>query len=209
MAEALTGNKYYEQGNFDLETQEFSGTFSDPKYTGVAKSWHGLMTISLAPTQNSTDIAADDDPAYLTMQGALMYEGQVSVVGMKLSEYENFFNIQKDKNGMVLIGSRKLPKEVGIAFKNTGGTEVGLVTNKFVLFRCVVTLPSITTASIDADGNTIREFTMDVKAKPIQYKNEEGAVDSVTLGCFDSETNKTIWDKIKTGLFLPDATIEP
>lgn len=204
---ALDGKKYYEQGNYALETQEYTGTAADGKYTGEVKKWYGMMRINLTSNQEDTNIAADDDPSYLTMRPAMTMTGDLTLVGIKLADYQYLFNVNKDKNNMLLFGSKKLAKEVGMSFKITGGTEEGMVTNKLIFFRTTMQLPDISTESLSEDGTTIREVTIGITVKPVQYTDLTGQLDQATYGAFDSETNKEIWDKIKDGLFLPNATL--
>lgn len=207
----MSSNKYYEQGNFELETQEFSGTPANPSYIGTVKSWYGLMEISLESSQDSTAIAADDDANYLEMKPPLVMTGTIRVTGMKVSEFANLFNVRQDTNGMYLFGSRAQDKTVGISFKNTGYDENGsLCTNKFILFRAQITLPAIGTESLNESGDTIRDFTMNVKASYVKYTYTDNNVektDTATYGMFNSIDHASIWDDIKNGLFLPNADL--
>lgn len=199
-----TAQKYYEKGNFELESQAFAGTPANPSYSGDIKKWYGLMEISLSASQDTTNIAADDIADYLSMTPPMVLTGTIKVTGMQITEYEHLFNVTTDANGMYLFGSQKLPKEVGLAFKNTASINNELVTNKFMLFRCKVQLPNIGTTSIDEDGNTIRDFTMNVTASYIKYTNA-GKTDFTTYGVVDSSNEH--WDQMKNGLFVPNAQL--
>lgn len=199
--------KYFEKGNFEMQTQAFSGTASEPAYSGTVKSWYGLMELSLTASQDVKNIAADDIADYLSMTPPMVMSGTIRITGMKIADYENLFNVVKDSNGVYLFGSQKLAKEVGLSFKNTGVDDQGnLVTNKFILYRAQIDLPPITTASIDEDGSTIRDFTMNVRAGSIKYtipsgQTNAGAVEFATYGVIDStETN---WNAIKDKFVLP------
>lgn len=199
--------KYFEKGNFEMQTQAFSGTASEPAYSGTVKSWYGLMELSLTASQDITNIAADDIADYLSMTPPMVMSGTIRITGMKIADYENLFNVVKDSNGVYLFGSQKLAKEVGLSFKNTGVDDQGnLVTNKFILYRAQIDLPPITTASVDEDGSTIRDFTMNVRAGSIKYtipagQTNAGAVEFATYGVIDStETN---WNAIKDKFVLP------
>ena len=199
--------KYYEKGNFEMQTQSFSGSAAKPAYTGDVKSWYGLMELSLTASQDATLIAADDIADYLTMTPPQVLTGTIKITGMKIADYQYLFNVVKDTNDMYLFGSQKLPKQVGLSFKNTGVDDAGnVVSNKFILFRCTVDLPPITTASIDEDGNTIRDFTMNVRASYIKYtvpdgQANEGAVDFATYGVIDS--NNANWENLKDSFVVP------
>lgn len=203
--------KYYEKGNFEMETQAFSGSASAPAYSGTVKKWYGLMELSLTADQDSTLIAADDIADYLAMTPPMVMTGTIKITGMKIADYEHLFNVIKDSNNMYLFGSQKLAKEVGLSFKNTGVDDEGnMVTNKFILFRTQISLPPITTASIDADGNTIRDFTMNVRASYIKYtipigQENAGATDFATYGVIDS--NNANWNSIKDTFILPYGTV--
>ena len=205
------GNKYYEQGNFELETQAFSGTITSPAYTGAVKKWYGLMEISLEASQDSTSVSADDDPTYLEMNPPMILEGTIKITGMKVSDYASLFNVRVDNNGMYLFGSRAQKKVVGLAFKNTGYDDDGVyATNKFIMFRATVTLPPIGTESLNEAGDTIRDFTLNVKASHVVYSYTDNNVqktDTATYGIFNSVTNSAIWDTIKDGIFAPNATL--
>lgn len=204
-------SKYYEQGNFELETQAFAGTPSNPSYSGEVKSWFGLMEINLESSQEGTDISADDIADYLTMKPPMVMTGTIKVTGMKVSEYSKLFNVRQDSNGMYLFGSRALDKEVGMAFKNTGYDEHGmLLTNKFILFRAKLTLPNIGTESLTKEGDVIRDFTINVKASYVKYNYTEDnttKTDTATYGNFNSVDHAAIWDTIKDGIFAPNATL--
>lgn len=200
-------DKYYETGNFELQTQAFSGTASAPAYSGKVKSWYGMMELSLTASQDVTNIAADDIADYLTMQPPMVMTGTIRLTGIKIADYENLFNVVKDSNGVYLFGSQQLPKEVGLSFKNTSKDGEGnMNTNKFILYRAQIDLPPITTASVDEDGSTIRDFTMNVRAGYIKYtvpsgQPNAGAVKFATYGIIDStETN---WNAIKDKFVLP------
>lgn len=199
--------KYFEKGNFEMQTQEFSGSASAPAYSGTVKSWYGLMELSLSASQETTNIAADDIADYLSLTPPMVLTGTIKITGMKIADYQYLFNVVKDVNNMYLFGSQKLAKQVGLSFKNTGVDDEGnMVTNKFILFRCQIDLPPITTASIDEDGNTIRDFTMNIRAGYIKYtvpngQANAGAIDFATYGVVDS--NNSNWDNIKDSFVLP------
>lgn len=205
------GNKYYEQGNFELETKAFSGTPSAPAYTGDVNRWYGLMEINLETSQDVTEIAADDDATYLEMKPPMILTGTIKVTGMKVSDFSKLFNVRADSNGMYLFGSRAQDKTVGIAFKNTGYDDDGVyATNKFIMFRAKVTLPPIGTESLNSDGDTIRDFTLNIRASYVKYTytdNGTDKTDTATYGMFNSVDNADVWDKVKDGIFAPNETL--
>lgn len=209
----MSSNKYYEQGNYELETQAFSGTPSNPAYSGEVKKWFGLMELSFESSQDATAISADDDANFLDMRPPMVMTGTIKVTGMKVSDYSKLFNVRQDSNGMYLFGSRAQDKEVGLAFKNTGYDENGmLLTNKFILFRVKLALPTIGTESLNEDGDTIREFSIGVKASYVKYTYTDTDTntqkeDTATYGNFNSLDHAAIWDTIKDGIFPPNAVL--
>lgn len=198
--------KVFEEGNFDLETAVFTGNARKYQY-GATKKWHGTMSLTMDFTQEVTSIAADDDPDYLQIAGFLTGSGSLKIAGMKLDEYQELFNVDTySESGPYLFGSKKIPKEVGLAFKNTSKTESGQSFNKFVLYRVKATLPPLTTESMKNDGVTIRDFTINITASSVYYRKADGTIDAATYGAYNSEKHSSVWSTIASGIKAPNGT---
>ena len=192
-------SQLYEVGNRKFFAAELlaTGAFG-------AKSYHeGLMELKLEFAQEVTEINADDNPAFITLAGAVTGEGSVKFAVLPYSVYSKFFNVSTDKNGAVVIsGKAKAPKLVAFGYYSQVGDGSESL---FTLYKAAFSLPPLN--SVSFDGKTIRDLTLEVKVYPYTYKDAANKDQQVTYTILNSETNKTIWAKAQAAIYVPDCTL--
>ena len=192
-------SQLYEVGNRKFFAAELlpSGAFG-------AKTYHeGLVEVKIEFSQEVTEINADDNPAFITLAGAVTGEGTVKFAVLPYSVYSKFFNVTTDKNGAVVIsGKSAKPKQVAFGYYSQVGDGSESL---FTIYKASFSLPSLN--SVSFDGKTIRDLTLDVKVSPYTYKDTAGKEQQATYSIINSETNKTIWAKAQAAIYVPDSTL--
>lgn len=200
MAENIDISQLYEVGNRKFFAAELKtdGTFGQ-------KAYHeGLVEVKLDFSQEITDISADDNPAFITLAGAVAGEGTVKFAVLPYSVYSKFFNVTTDKNGAVVIsGKGSKPKEVAFGYYSQVGDGSE---SMFTIYKAVFSLPSLN--SVSFDGKTIRDLTLNVKISPYAYTDAAGKQQQATYSILNSETNKDIWSAAQDDIYIPDSNIE-
>ena len=199
MADNIDVSQLYEVGNRKFFAAELlpTGAFG-------AKTYHeGLVEVKLEFTQEVTEINADDNPAFITLAGAVSGEGTVKFAVLPYSVYSKFFNVSVDKNGaVVVLGKSAKPKQVAFGYYSQVGDGSKSL---FTIYKAAFSLPSLN--SVSFDGKTIRDLTLDVKISPYTYKDAAGKDAQATYTILNSETNKTIWAKAQAAIYVPDCTL--
>lgn len=192
-------SQLYETGNkkFFAASLENDGTF------GVKEYHEGLMEVKIEFKSEVTDIAADDNLAYIRLNTPLSGEGTIKFAVLPFNVYSKFFDVETDKNGVVVIKSKGKGKEVAFGYYSTVGDGSE---SMFTLYRAVFSLPSL--SSISFDGKTIRDLTLNVKVYPYDYINEANKVDQVTYTILNSTINDDIWSQVQDEIYIPDTTLE-
>jgi len=192
-------SQLYEVGNRRFFAAEIlaNGTFG-------AKTYHeGMIECKLEFTQEVTEINADDNPAFITLAGAVSGEGTVKFAVLPYSVYSKFFNVTVDKNGAVVIsGKSSKPKQVAFGYYSQVGDGSESL---FTIYKAAFSLPALN--SVSFDGKTIRDLTLDVKISPYTYKDTANKEQQATYSIINSETNKTIWAKAQAAIYVPDSTL--
>lgn len=200
MPEAIDISQLYEVGNRKFFAAELKadGTFG-------AKTYHdGLVEVKLEFSQEVTEINADDNPAFITLAGAVTGEGTVKFAVLPYSVYSKFFNVSVDKNGAVVIsGKSAKPKQVAFGYYSQVGDGSE---SMFTIYKASFSLPSLN--SVSFDGKTIRDLTLNVKIAPYTYKDAQDKDQQATYTIINSETNKTIWAYAQAAVYIPDCTLE-
>lgn len=192
-------SQLYEIGNkkFFAASLNADGTFG-------AKEYHeGLMEVELEFSSETTDISADDEPAFVRLNAPLEGEGSVKFAVLPFNVYSKFFDVVTDKNGVVVIKSSGKGKEVAFGFYTTLGDGSEAM---FTLYRAVFQLPAL--SSVSFDGQTIRDLTLNVKVYPYSVKEGARLKDRVTYTIINSNMNADIWDKVQRQIYIPDAELE-
>ena len=199
MAETTDISQLYEVGNRKFFAAELlsSGAFG-------AKTYHeGLMELKLEFSQEVTEINADDNPAFITLASHVTGEGTVKFAVLPYSVYSKFFNVTVDKNGAVVISGKGVkPKLVAFGYYSQVGDGSE---SMFTLYKAAFSLPPLN--SVSFDGKTIRDLTLEVKVYPYTYKDAAAKDQQATYTILNSETNKTIWAKAQTAIYVPDSTL--
>ena len=199
MADNIDVSQLYECGNRKFFAAEINanGTFG-------MKAYHeGLIECKIEFSQEVTEINADDNPAYITLAGAVTGEGTVKFAVLPYSVYSKFFNVTTDKNGAVVIsGKSAKPKRVAFGYYSQVGDGSE---SMFTIYKAVFSLPSLN--SVSFDGKTIRDLTLNVTVSPHTYKDAAGKEQQATYSIINSETNKTIWSKVQAAIYVPDSTV--
>jgi len=188
-------SQLYETGNKKF----FAATLS-PNGTYGQKEYHeGLMEVSIEFKSETTDISADDEPAFVRLNSPLSGEGTVKFAVLPFNVYSKFFDVTTDKNGAVVINSKAKSKEVAFGFHTTVGDGSE---SMFTLYRAVFQLPPLNTVSMD--GKTIRDLTLNVNVYPFDYKGTE----KVTYSILNSKLNAPIWTSAQKEIYIPDSNLE-
>ena len=192
-------SQLYEVGNRKFFAAEIlaTGAFG-------AKTYHeGLMELKLEFSQEVTEINADDNPAFITLASPVTGEGTVKFAVLPYSVYSKFFNVTVDKNGAVVIsGKSAKPKLVAFGYYSQVGDGSE---SMFTLYKAAFSLPPLN--SVSFDGKTIRDLTLEVKVYPYAYKDAANKDQQATYTILNSETNKTVWAKAQTAIYVPDSTL--
>jgi len=188
-------SQLYEIGNkkFFAASKNANGTFGTKQYH------EGLMEVELEFTSETTDISADDEPAFVRLNSPLEGEGTVKFVVLPFSVYSKFFDVVTDKKGAVVIKSSGKGKEVAFGFYTTLGDGSEAM---FTLYRAVFQLPAL--SSISFDGQTIRDLTLNVKVYPYSITAGAQLKDRVTYTILNSNMNADIWEASQDAIYIPD-----
>ena len=195
MPNSVNVSQLYETGNkkFFAATLNSNGTFG-------AKEYHeGLMEVSIEFKSETTDISADDEPAFVRLNSPLIGEGTVKFAVLPFNVYSKFFDVTTDKNGAVLINAKGKSKEVAFGYYTTVGDGSE---SMFTLYRAVFQLPALN--SVSMDGKTIRDLTLNVNVYPFDYKGKE----KVTYTIINSRINAPIWEGVQKDIYIPDSEVE-
>ncbi len=105
-------SQLYETGNkkFFAASINEDGSFGEKEYH------EGLMQVSIEFSSESTEINADDNPAFIKLNSPLTGEGTVQFAVLPFNVYSKFFDVTTDKNGAVVIKSGAKAKEVAFGF---------------------------------------------------------------------------------------------
>jgi hypothetical protein len=199
MPDTVDISQLYEVGNRKFFAAELKadGMFG-------TKTYHeGLMELKLEFSQEITEINADDNPAFITLAGAVLGEGTVKFAVLPYGVYSKFFNVTTDRNGAVVVsGQAKAPKHVAFGYYSQVGDGSESL---FTLYKAAFSLPPLN--SISFDGKTIRDLTLEVKVYPYTYTDAQSKQQQATYTILNSETNKTVWSKVQTAIYVPDKAV--
>lgn len=201
---ATKSAKIYEAGNFHLITAKLqsSGDAYDEAY-----EWQGMMEFSATLTQSTSKVSADDDPAFLTMSGAITGTAELKLTGISYDDYDKLFPVEKDDQQAILIGGDLPTVEFGLSYYTTEVKDGVTSINKISFPRCTATIPSKPTTSKAEDGSTMTEVTISITINPFFYTNSTGTRKRVTETVINSETHKTIWEANKNKIYIPNSGI--
>jgi hypothetical protein len=199
MPETVEISQLYEVGNkkFFAASLNANGTFGE-------KTYHeGLVEVKLEFSQEVTEISADDNPAFITLAGAVSGEGTVKFAVLPYSVYSKFFNVSTDRNGAVVIsGKAKAPKHVAFGYYSQVGDGSE---SMFTIYKAAFSLPALN--SISFDGKTIRDLTLNVKIAPYTYTDVAGNKQQVSYTILNSAVNATVWSEVQTDIYIPDTEV--
>jgi phi13 family phage major tail protein len=192
-------SQLYEVGNrkFFAATLNANGTFGE-------KTYHeGLVEVKLEFSQEVTEISADDNPAFITLAGAVSGEGTVKFAVLPYSVYSKFFNVSTDRNGAVVIsGKSSKPKQVAFGYYSQVGDGSE---SMFTLYKAAFSLPSLN--SVSFDGKTIRDLTLNVKIAPYEYTDLAGKKQQVSYTILNSAANAEVWANVQDAIYIPDTEV--
>lgn len=197
---ATKSAKIYEAGNYHLITAKLQA--SGEEYD-TAYEWQGMMEFSATLTQTTNKVSADDDPAYLTMAGAITGTAELKLAGISYNDYDKLFPVEKDSQQAILIGGDLPTVEFGLSFYTSEMKDGKTSINKISFPRCTATIPSKPTTSKAEDGSTITEVTISITINPYFYTDSDGTRKRVTETVINSETHKTIWEANKDKIYIP------
>jgi hypothetical protein len=192
-------SQLYETGNKKF----FAASIDENGVFGAKEYREGLMEVSIEFKSETTDISADDDPAFVRLNSPLTGEGTVKFAVLPFAVYSKFFDVTTDKNGAVLIKSGAKSKEVAFGFYTSVGDGSE---SMFTMYRAVFKLPAL--SSVSMDGKTIRDLTLSVNVYPFEYVGEDAKREKVTYTIVNSNLNADIWKMVQDEIYIPDCEIE-
>jgi hypothetical protein len=200
MPETIEVSQLYEVGN-----KKFFAAELKPDGTYGEKEYHeGLVEVKLEFSQEVTDISADDNPAFITLAGAVSGEGTVKFAVLPYNVYSKFFNVSTDRNGAVVIsGKAKAPKPVAFGYYSAVGDGSE---SMFTVYKAAFSLPALN--SVTFDGKTIRDLTLNVKISPKEYTDINGKKQEVSYTILNSKLNAAVWDEVQDEVYIPDTEFE-
>ncbi len=192
---------FIEEGNkgFDVYSRNSDNTFN----TGIHID--GMISLSATITAETSNIAADDDPTYMTREKPITVDGTVTFAKMTVDDYKTLYANITDGNNAVTFGRRGMTKQVGFAFNNTRVFKDGTTAeNRICFLNAMFSLPPIETQTIKEDDNTVRPFAVPFKAYTHNYTRKDGQSDRAAITMINSKDNADIWDKVADRLYIPD-----
>lgn len=195
---------FIEEGNkgFDVYTRNSDNTFN----AGIHIS--GMMSLSATITAETVNIAADDDPTYMTREKPITVDGTVTFAKMTVSDYKALYANITDGNEAIVFGRRGMTKQVGYAFNNTRVFKDGTTADQRISFlNAVFSLPPIETQTVQEDDDTVRPFSVPFKAYIHNYTRKDGKSDRAAITIVNSKDNADIWDQVKDKLYIPDMDV--
>jgi len=199
-----TQTRVYEEGNYGLKVFPLN---SDGTY-GTGYAVEGTVNVDITFSRTRTNTPADDVVDYLNRTSPEKGEGTITLIGLKLSDYQKLYNNIIDTNGVIVGGRTNQSKRLGVIFYNTKNYEEGSSTNMFVLPNVTFELPNLSTTTIAEDDTTIRAFELSVTANPMNFTYNSGAnKDRYTWAVVNSVDNSTIWNNVKDTVYVPESTI--
>ena len=192
-------SQLYEAGN-----RKFFAAEILPNGSYGAKEYHeGLMEVDLEFEQETEEVGADDNPAFITIAGPVTGEGTIKFAVLPYRVYSKFFNVTTDANGAVIIsGESSRPKQVAFGYY----TQVGDGTESmFTIYRATFSLPPLN--SVSFDGQTIRDLTIPVRIVPHTYRDRQNRDKKVTYSILNSGLNSQIWAAAQAAIYVPDMAL--
>lgn len=204
MAEA-TNQPFIEEGNKGFDVYIPSGnSFDDGTHID------GLISVSATITAETSNLAADDDPTYMTREKPITVDGTITFAKMTVADYKALYANITDGNNVVTFGRRGMSKQIAFAFNNTRVFKDGTTADQRICFlNARFSLPPIETQTIQEDDDTVRPFAIPFKAYTYNYTTKDGKSDRAAITLPNSKDNADIWDKIKDKLYIPDMDLTP
>lgn len=197
-------NKVVEKGNFDLYFQKRQGD----TLVGDVVHVQGLMSVDITLSQEVTNVAADDNPAYVSTTPPVTGDGTLTILSMSYSDYEKIWTVYKDANSILWLGSNTMADNVGFAYKTTVTDALGAESNNMISFpNATISLPAKSSVTIDEDGGEITNVEIPITVNPVFWEDSLGMRKRATLGIVNSVDNADIWPKVKDTVFTPDMVL--
>lgn len=192
---------FIEEGNNGFDVYVLN---NDNSY-GAGTHISGMISLSATITAESVNIAADDDPTYLTREKPVTIDGTAAFAKMTVADYKALYANITDGNEAVVFGRRGMSKQLGFAFNNTQVFKDGTTAqNRISFLNARFSLPPIETQTIAEDDDTVRPFSIPFKAYTYNYTRKDGTPDRAAITMVNSKDNADIWDKVKDKLYIPD-----
>jgi len=160
----------FEQGNFDLTTQELNENAT--AYVGEPHIWDksGLVSTNITITMEQNEYAGDDVPDRVVLNGLPRGEGEFVVQGMTDEELESLLLLDSSADG-ISFGEDKGVKRFGLSFNRR--LSDGSI-NKYVFFNCRYNgIPAVTSAT-KSNTTTEPQQTIPVIVTPIKFTRVDG-----------------------------------
>lgn len=196
--------KVVEKGNFDLYIQKRVNDI----LIGDIVHVQGLISVDLTLSQEVTNVAADDNPTYVSTTPPVTGDGTITILSMSYSDYEKIWSVYKDDNGALWFGGNTMADKVGLAYKTTTTDALGVESNNMISFpNMTISLPPKVSSTIDEDGGEISNVEMPVTINPVFWEDSLGQRKRATFGIINSIDNADIWADLKDTIFTPEMII--
>lgn len=192
---------FIEEGNkgFDTYPMNSDNTF------GTKAHISGMISLSATITAETVNVAADDDPTYITREKPVYVDGTLTLAKISTDDYKALYANVTDGNSAIVFGRRGMAKQIGFAFNNTQVFKDGTTAeNRICFLNARFSLPPIETQTIEEDSDTVRPFAVPFKAYTYNYTRKDGKSDRAAITIVNSKDNSDIWDKVKDKLYIPD-----
>lgn len=202
MADTVDTQAFIEEGNKGFDIYKYGSTDNGTHISG-------MISLSATVTAETVNIAADDDPTYITREKPVTVDGTATFAKITVSDYKAMYENITDENNVVVFGRRGMAKQVGFAFNNTRVYKDGTTADQRICFlNARFSLPPIETQTVEEDSDTVRPFAIPFKAYTYNYTTKDGKSDRAAITLPNSKDNADIWDMIKDKLYIPDMKLD-
>lgn len=155
----------------------------------------GAVSLNISPTGDMQNIAADDDPAYVTISGRGGYSGNLILYQLPDSFITDVLGYTYDSTNKTMY------KIMGAARKNFALLyEIGgdAVPTRYILYHCTAGDPEITTTT-NADNVTVNEINIPITATAAE---DTGVIRAYA----EKQETTSAYDTWFTSVYVPTVT---
>lgn len=196
--------KIYEKGLSNvvigkiIQNEDGTLTYDNSNKINIA----GAMEFSADLSSETTRIAADNDVAYITIQGAYQGTGTIKFTGLTEDQTAYITSAVKSTNGVLGFGEDMAPKELGLKFTKIQVVDGVTYSTDYMFHRVTCGYPSISGSTVSESGDAIADCTISLNIMPLPYK-AENQDKTRTYSKVSSKTSASKYATLKDKLFTP------